>query len=256
MRATEMTSRKQRPGYLSNGALVCLFTLLVAPAVHAQGTWGSGTYSPAYPQHPYNYDDGQLRAAPGQGAPMGGGYGYTYQDRQQPAYGYGSQFQDGFGQQPLPEGGGYGYQGQHPSPYGGEKRVHGGPSPAAPVSGFPGYQQSQQPVFGYGSDLPRTGHVPTPGFRFRDTNRPPEPEVDLPKFRPDSMLGNSPYSWGGGNTHWPQGGMGPAPVFRPLDESDRARAKRSAERGGSGYPEGYGQPGYAAPGYGYGYPAQ
>lgn len=258
MRATEMTDHGQRLGYLSKGVFICLFAFLAPGAVHAQGAWSSGSYSPAYSQYPYIDGDGQGRTSAAREVPMGSGYGYgyQYQDQQQPAYGYGGQFQGAPGQLQSPGAGAYGYQGQQPLPYQSQTRAQGGPSQAPPVSGFPGYQQSQQPTFGYGSALPRTGHVPTPGFRFREMNRAPEPEVDLPKYRPDSMLGNSPYSWGGGNTQWPQGGMAPAPVFRPLEDGDRARAKRSAERGAGGYPEGYVQPGYGPPGYGYGYPAQ
>ena len=262
--ATETTTGRLRFETLSRGLVFSMLGLFALSTAWAQ----SSSYSPQYPQYPYNYENYRYQGDSGQpdgssryqgqqqptyaydgqawgGSGQPGGFS-GYQGQQQPTYGYDGQAQGGGSGQGARPGGFSGYQDQQQSGYGYDRGV-GGPSRESPVSGFRGYS-GQQPAFGYESPTPRTGHVPTPGFRFRETNKRPEPDTSLPQYRPDSMMGNSPYSWGGANPQWSPGGAGPAPVFRPLEGAERDRAKRSTESSGR-YQGGYVAPSYPAPGY-------
>jgi len=226
---------------------VCMVAAVPATTVFAQQNWQSGSYQPQYGQYPsqsqqpryqgggYPQPQGTWQApydytAPVQGAvgqpPPVSGFPQFKQDSGAP------QFQQDFGYPQFQQDFGYPQFQQNP--------------------GFSQFQQDQQPVPGFGGSSPPQGYVPTPGYRFRDTGKRPEPEVELPRFRPDSLLGKTPYGWGGAPDTWSQGGMAPAPVFRPLDEADRERARKQTE--GRRYDGGYGGQGYPAPGYGYGSP--
>ncbi|MES9858556.1 MAG: hypothetical protein ABW166_18415 [Sedimenticola sp.] len=64
------------------------------------------------------------------------------------------------------------------------------------------------------------GQAPTamPGYKFRKLPGKTPPPAGLPKFRPESQSGKSPYAGGGSDGSWSQGVLGPAPMFRPIDE--------------------------------------
>ena len=117
-------------------------------------------------------------------------------------------------------------------------------------SGYPGYSTPDSGGYGYGyprgaagltpgrfrmsggsvpdsafSALEDKGHFGSPydhhpqqgqfsqGYRFREISKHPSAGDEFPKFRPETMKGRSPYSWGAG-----EGAMSPAPVFRETGE--------------------------------------
>ncbi len=52
------------------------------------------------------------------------------------------------------------------------------------------------------------------GYKFRATESSFSQEAGFPRFRPETMYGQSPYSWGVGG----KGALAPAPVFRERDK--------------------------------------
>ncbi len=229
---TGVTERSPVYGWLREVLAVCVMAAVPVSAVYAQQSWQPVPYQPQYGQYPSQSQQPRYQGG-GYQQPRGSGYTsqapYDYADSVQGAVGQPAPV-TGFPQ--TQQGSGFSHFQQNP--------------------GFSQFQQDQQPVPGFADSPARQGYVPTPGYRFRDTGKRPEPEVELPKFRPDSLLGRTPYGWAGAPDTWAQGGMAPAPVFRPLDEADRERGRKQNER--RRYDGGYGGQDYPAPGYGYGRP--
>ncbi|MCP3869664.1 MAG: hypothetical protein GY703_16550 [Gammaproteobacteria bacterium] len=99
-----------------------------------------------------------------------------------------------------------------------------------------GWSDRTQPRLDYPG--PSTYQVPTTqGYKFRALDDAPRKADNLPRFRPSTFNGNSPYSWGSTDDRWPESYVGPAPVFRPLDSNDRKnrRGRRSGSKALSGY---------------------
>ena len=95
---------------------------------------------------------------------------------------------------------------------------YGGYGPARSPSQDPGdYYQDMGSAFVDGSGNAVYGVPSTRGYRFREIESPPVPESNLPKYRPGSFGGKSPYARGAPSSQWPEGYNRPAPVFRPLE---------------------------------------
>ena len=89
-----------------------------------------------------------------------------------------------------------------------------------PQAGYPGSQPQWPPAAGgYAAPFGGAGsNAPHQGFKFRDVPGSVPVEQPMPRFRPDSLRGQSPYSWGQQDGSWPDGTIGPPPVFRPLEK--------------------------------------
>ncbi|MEJ1334850.1 MAG: hypothetical protein RPU64_05010 [Candidatus Sedimenticola sp. (ex Thyasira tokunagai)] len=87
-----------------------------------------------------------------------------------------------------------------------------------PPTSEPVYSSSPSPS--QESSLYGRAPIATPGYKFRQLPGKDETPSDIPKFRPDSQSGKSPYAWGGGDGRWSQGVLGPAPLFRPDEEAE------------------------------------
>ena len=79
------------------------------------------------------------------------------------------------------------------------------------------YHQDTGSAFIDGSGNAVYGVPSTQGYRFREIESTQVPESNLPKYRPSSFGGRSPYAWGAPSSQWPEGYNRPAPVFRPLE---------------------------------------
>jgi hypothetical protein len=113
----------------------------------------------------------------------------------------------------APWGSGGGYGPVEPAPWN------------APVAG---------PATGFSPPVP--GAAPYSQYRFRDAPEIPRPAVPgLPKFRPFGLDGKGypqvppGYGWQGG-----EGGMGPPPVFRPLETREERPSLHIAPPWGEG----------------------
>jgi len=94
--------------------------------------------------------------------------------------------------------------------------VDGGLEPEMNLSssGFPGVNSQWQVARPSATPYSQSGSGDfSQGYQFRDTPNAPVFEDRLPKFRPNRYGGRSPYAWGG-----QAGSIGPALVFRPLDD--------------------------------------
>jgi len=81
-------------------------------------------------------------------------------------------------------------------------------------SGFPGFNPQWQGARPYATPYNQLGSGDfSQGYRFRKNSDTPAFDDGLPKFRPNRYEGRSPYAWGG-----QAGSIGPALVFRPLDD--------------------------------------
>jgi len=119
---------------------------------------------------------------------------------------------------------------------------------------------------GFHTQRPKGGSYATPfnwsapdgnsqRFRFRDRPVPVAPQVEqpAPRFRPDRLTGRSPYSWGREDGRWPEGSIGPPPVFRPLknEPSNRGAAEQQFKHPGETYSPPGGRTGYESGSGGY-----
>lgn len=86
------------------------------------------------------------------------------------------------------------------------------------------YYQDRQSVFIDSSGNTVHGVPSTQGYRFREIETTPVPESKLPKFRPSTFGGKSPYAWGAPSGQWPESYSRPAPVFRPLEPQERGKS--------------------------------
>jgi hypothetical protein len=86
------------------------------------------------------------------------------------------------------------------------------------------YYQDMGSAFIDGSGNAVYGVPSTRGYRFREIESTPGPESNLPKYRPSSFAGKSPYAWGAPSSQGPEGYNGPAPVFRPLEPRELGKS--------------------------------
>jgi hypothetical protein len=149
---------------------------------------------------------------------------------------------------------------------------------AAQYPGYGSFRPLEQDEQNAGPAFPQAGSFPaspstsgnTARSRFRPLSAPALPPQDyhqykfrdmpgvdpktegLPKFRPDKISGQSPYSWGQQDGKWSEGLIGPAPVFRPesLDKNKNKTKPSPATAVPGAYPPVYpyyspgGWPGY------------
>ena len=59
------------------------------------------------------------------------------------------------------------------------------------------------------------------GYRFRELPGGKDRDKAELRFRPGSFSGRSPYAWGAEDGRWAEGTLGPAPVYRPIDEKNK-----------------------------------
>jgi len=87
------------------------------------------------------------------------------------------------------------------------------------------YYRDTGSAFNNSSGTAVQGVPSTRGYRFREMESTPAPANNLPKFRPRSLGGKSPYAWGAPSGRWLEGYTGPAPVFRPLEPREHGKSR-------------------------------
>lgn len=67
------------------------------------------------------------------------------------------------------------------------------------------------------------------GYKFRELPGGKNRDKAELRYRPGSFSGRSPYAWGAEDGRWTDGTLGPAPVYRPIDEKNKKNSAGSSQ---------------------------